>query len=309
MVKDGNIRMYITEACNAKCPNCFNRFNRTNSSMDIDIFEKICIYFRDNGISNIKIMGGEPTIHPDFSEITKVAQKHFKTVSVFTNAINDNIQDFEPRENDSIIYNFKFANLLNKEKLLIEKSGRRSLEIQITSTTNTNKVIESISRLLDINGSKVLNPCLTLDCTENIFKYRRILVEKYEKIWHFCRDNGLTMGQDHLIPFCFIAGTKIPMSKEGAICRLSCAGLIDSSYNIKFCNQFSKNYISLFDNGEFIEFEKYINFLKNQYTEIVNLSSKKGCSRCSVYGLLCNGGCFASKDTIFEDDICKHIIE
>jgi MoaA/NifB/PqqE/SkfB family radical SAM enzyme len=90
-------------------------------------------------------MGGEPTIHPDFSKITKIAQKHFKTVSVFTNAINNKIQEFEPRDNDSIIYNFKFAKLLNKEKLLPEKPGRRSLEIQITSTTNTDKVVDNIS--------------------------------------------------------------------------------------------------------------------------------------------------------------------
>ena len=189
MLEEGNIRIYITESCNAKCPNCFNRTNRSDNSMDIDVFEKICIYFQNNGITNIKIMGGEPTIHPDFRQITKIAQRHFKTVSIFTNAINDGILNFSPRDTDSVIYNFKFAKILNREKLLLDSDGRRSLEIQISSTTNIHKLKEDISRIIEIcGGTDVLNPCLTLDCTENIFEYRQTIVDKYEDIWKFCKD-------------------------------------------------------------------------------------------------------------------------
>lgn len=298
MIMGGNIRMYITESCNARCPNCFNRMKRSGDEMDISHFEKLCSYFRNNGVDHLKIMGGEPTVHPDFSEMMTIAQKYFKTVSVFTNSISDRILDFFPREDDSIIYNFRFAKILDKKKLMFERPGRRSLEIQITSMTNVEDLAGNIARISKLGPPHQINTCLTLDCTENIFEYREALVKKYEYIWRFCEDLGFIMGQDHLAPFCFVKGTKIPIPKEGAICRISCAGLIDASYNVKFCNQFSDRSIPLIEDGDIIPFTKYQEFLKQCFDAITKESESKGCSDCAMYRVLCNGGCFAAKEAI-----------
>lgn len=301
IMKMDNIRIYITESCNAKCPNCFNRTNRTSNYIDKEHFESICQYFSANGIKNIKIMGGEPTIHPDFKMFTEIAQKYFGSVSVFTNAINDGICEFAPRESDSIVYNFRFSKFLNKSKLLLGWPGRRSLEVQITTKTDRQLLIDQLSKFKD--HSEFLNPCLTLDCTENIFEHRDALVELYEDVWEYCRSNGFIMGQDHLIPFCFVKGSNIPVPRGGSVCQINCAGLIDASYNIKFCNQFIDESIPLIQNGDLIPFEKYEAFLKAYYEKMNNTVMSKGCSKCAMNGVLCNGGCFVAKGNVTEDNI------
>ena len=304
---EGNIRVYITESCNAKCDNCFNRFDRKNASMDIEHFELICDFFSRNNVSNIKIMGGEPTIHPNFDVFMNIAQRYFESVSLFTNGISDQIYKFFPRDNDSIIYNFRFSKAyINTEKLLLDKPGRRSLEIQITSKTNIEK-LEGQLREIDKDIKHRLNPCLTLDCTEDIFEYRSLLVEKYEYIWNLCKKLGMIVGQDHLIPFCFIKGSHIPIPRAGAKCELCCAGLIDSHYNIKYCNQFSTTLGNLFEDHCIIHFNKYEKLLKMKRNELLEVNQNKGCERCPYWHIICNGGCFVAKESIQFCNFSKYI--
>ena len=43
------IRVYITERCNANCPNCFNANNRMNKEMSLSDFTDLCKYLKKNG--------------------------------------------------------------------------------------------------------------------------------------------------------------------------------------------------------------------------------------------------------------------
>ena len=74
------------------CPNCFNRDNRRDVSMDINRYESLCKFFSVKDNKQIKIMGGEPTIHPSFGAMMKIAQNYFESVSLFTNAISDKLE-------------------------------------------------------------------------------------------------------------------------------------------------------------------------------------------------------------------------
>ena len=98
-----SIRVLITDKCNASCSNCINKAIRTESCfIDFLRFKAIAQYFSENNVSRIRIMGGEPTIHPEFREIVSYSQTLFSRVTVFTNGLNNSILDFLPRESDSI---------------------------------------------------------------------------------------------------------------------------------------------------------------------------------------------------------------
>ena len=236
-----NIRFYITEACNAKCPNCFNKENRNETYMDVDRFEELCLYFSKNGGTQIKIMGGEPTIHPNFEEIMRIAQLRFPVVSLFTNALSSNLLKFKPRAEDIITYNFKFRRRLNNENMFLDLPGVRNLEIQV---------------------------------------------------------KGIKFGQDHLIPLCFLTNTKIPMPKNGTNCLLNCAGLVDSNYNLRFCNQYPDILTNMYKDDEIIPVSLFAEKLKEKYDEILYKISKKGCGPCAMFRKYCNGGCFLGKSVI-----------
>ncbi len=292
-----NVRFYVTEACNAKCPNCFNKENRQETYMEVERYKILCEFFSRNGGKQIKIMGGEPTIHPYFGEIMNIAQSYFPVVSLFTNALSPNLLKFKPRTEDIITYNFKFRRRLNRENMFLDSPGIRNLEIQVTPSVVKEKLLDEIIRITSLDKDRIV-PCFTLDCTADIFKDRDFIVPIYEYLISGCTKEGIKVGQDHLVPLCFLVDTKIPMPNLGANCFLNCAGLIDSNYNLRFCNQHSKILTNMFVNGKIISLSEFENSLKKQHDEILSRISEKGCGSCAMFGKYCNGGCFAGKSII-----------
>ncbi|MBO7597470.1 MAG: radical SAM protein [Bacteroidales bacterium] len=299
-----SIRVYLTENCNANCSNCFNRNSRGKSNMDLDKFEKLCVYFKDNSVPKIKIMGGEPTLHPDFAQMMKIAQKHFKGVSVFTNGLCNNLQNFKPRKKDGIVYNFKFSKKLTKETLMLDKKGARSLEVQISEKTNAVKLVEDIKRVVALGDNIKVN--LTLDCTENIFLHRKEIATIYENVWNMLTEAKINPHKDHIVPLCFLYGTKIPVFDTFSKCRLECTGLIDADYNLRHCNQFSDHLINLFDGDKIIPYKILTNYLQAKHLELQNIILNKICKDCVFYETHCNGGCYIAKDNISREDILRN---
>jgi hypothetical protein len=73
----GVIHVEITNACNKVCA-CCTRFcghHRKPYFMDIEIVEKAMLSLKE-APNRVGIMGGEPTIHPEFKNICKLLQKH-----------------------------------------------------------------------------------------------------------------------------------------------------------------------------------------------------------------------------------------
>lgn len=295
-----SIRVYITEQCNAQCQSCFNKKNRSNALMDIRHFEELCRYFSNQGISRLKIMGGEPTIHPLFAEFMHIAQSYFPNIYLFTNAINNRILNFIPRNTDSIIYNYTFRKLWNRDKLLLENPGKRAFEIQIQEKTNEESIATDIKSL----DEHRITPVLTLDCTSNIFKHRDLLISKIEYLQSFFNQNNIKHSMDHRIPLCFIYGSKIqmPISNFNQ-CTLSCSCLIDASYHLRFCNQSPNKLLSIYKDGKILPIQIIENALcKEFYTrQLENLN--RICLNCIFYEKLCNGGCFMNNGLITKKDV------
>lgn len=288
-----HMRIYITEQCNAKCANCFNKDQRSLSTMDFDHFKRLCIYLNQNSVHHIKIMGGEPTMHPEFGRFVKFAQTQFDAVSVFTNAINNNICNFEPRASDSIIYNFKFSKAFTVEKMMANKPGNRALELQVSTNINYQSIKSEFQRITNLVPSISVN--LTLDCTANIFAERDLILKNYEKIMELCTMTNINICQDHIAPLCFVKGSSIAIPNTGANCNEECAGLIDANYRLRYCNQFPKILATMFNSDEsIIKWKDLQIIIHNAFQEILN-TRKVSCQSCPYWEVLCNGGCFLGK--------------
>ena len=93
-----NIELEITLRCNSKCPQCSRHCNIISygdSDMTMEQINRLIrqVLSSNIEIGHITIMGGEPTIHPDFEEITLliyeslVQTQKVKTLEVATNGI------------------------------------------------------------------------------------------------------------------------------------------------------------------------------------------------------------------------------
>ncbi len=80
----------LTNECNRACSYCFAVKTKTNDSeknsfMTLHLFENILDFIERSGIRQVRLMGGEPTLHPEFSQIIeKVIVRHLDLV-VFSN--------------------------------------------------------------------------------------------------------------------------------------------------------------------------------------------------------------------------------
>lgn len=301
-----SLRVLITDLCNAKCPNCINRRIRTEKAfIDAHLFEKLCIHFEKAKVCNIKIMGGEPSIHPNFTTIIDVAQKHFFRVTIFSNGLCSELEKFNPREQDSINYNFNFSKQWNASRFLPQKKGRRILEIVVTKQTDSSKIISELERIISL-VSITFVVSLSFDCTENIFKHKDFLLSQIMNIKKFCREHDIETIIDHSVPFCFIYGTKFPTTSKGAICNEECAGLIDPNFNMHFCNQHNEEKLPIMEKGEFLPMEIINNFLKRNHYQNQITVLKKICEDCIFFGDRCNGGCFMANPSITKKDVLEN---
>lgn len=298
---DRVIRFYITERCNASCPSCFNASFRQPKDMEYDKFVSLCEYFKDNGVTLLKMMGGEPTVHPDFNRFFETAQHYFPKVCLFTNGLSPKILSINPRDEDTIIYNSLFIRKIPTEHFLFSKDGIRGIEMQVSSK----RAIDDFNYLENKLGRLIYRIIvnLTLDCSSNIFKNKDTIIHYYTEIWNLCKAKHIKVAQDHVVPHCFSIGTDFPRTQIYAKCDFHRAGVIDAHYNLRYCNQYPQVLTNMFSDGRIIPFEVFQNYIKYEYMRTQIKVLNKICNECVFYDKYCNGGCFVGQSTISSDDI------
>lgn len=84
-----NVYLYITEKCQLKCGHCYmgDRLNRA-LFMPLNKVKHTLVLWRKMGGSKLSILGGEPTLHPDFMEICSFAKEvGYEKVILNTNGL------------------------------------------------------------------------------------------------------------------------------------------------------------------------------------------------------------------------------
>ena len=80
----------LTEVCNRHCPTCFTTCTPRN--MTLDLFRRIINQAVEVGFTELYVLGGEPTLHPDIVECLHYAEGKFSLVILVTNM--DRLADY-----------------------------------------------------------------------------------------------------------------------------------------------------------------------------------------------------------------------
>ena len=297
------VRMWVTEGCNASCHFCMNAKGRSHAQIDIEKFIKLCLYFRQNGFDRIAIMGGEPTIHPNFLRIMETAQHYFPTVYLFTNALLcSELQKYEPRESDAIVYNFNFSSSLEPQKLLLDKLGERVLDVVIDKDTNVQCLCKDILRVASFNYEKIKIQLVINNCL-NIFKYKDLIISKVNELYNSLDvEPRINKVLECNAPMCFTIGASLPPFKQITICEPRSV-LIDGNCNLRFCNLYSDPLINMFNGSGIIPFAIVENQIELAYYKSRVACLEKICKQCVFYNRKCNGKCLVGQDIVSREDI------
>jgi MoaA/NifB/PqqE/SkfB family radical SAM enzyme len=81
-----SIDVYITAQCNRRCTYCFLSpdFLTSGQRMSLDSFAGIVTWGRRQGVGEITLLGGEPSLHPSFADMVSMAARYLD-VRVVTN--------------------------------------------------------------------------------------------------------------------------------------------------------------------------------------------------------------------------------
>ena len=81
----------LTDVCNLQCPYCFaNEFvNHNRNDITIDTFKQALNFAATDKSSKLGLIGGEPTLHPQFREILQILidDQRFNNIIIYTNGI------------------------------------------------------------------------------------------------------------------------------------------------------------------------------------------------------------------------------
>lgn len=304
--KRESIRILLTESCNAKCKNCFNKDTRdVESHMKENDFFELCHYLSNNGIKKLKLMGGEPTIHPNFKLLYEHAQTKFEQVVLFTNGLDEIIGRIEPRISDTVVYNFNFYNSKwDSSKILLNGLGKRLMEIQISSDSNKEMLCENLEKLYMNIPKEKIGVNLTLNCVENIYVNKKEIIDTWNTVNEFLTKKiEVNYNIDHNIPFCFFMGSNMKIKPGKQLCDYNCSGLIDTKLRLRYCNQMPKILTNIKNDNEFIPYKIIDNYLYSAYLRKIESNMKKICISCVLFKDTCNGGCFMHKEVISLKDI------
>jgi len=124
------INVRINERCNLRCRHCFEGQRVTQDGiMSLTQFKKVAAYYREHGgFSDMTILGGEPSLHPDLLPILEYATLTYKNVNLDTNG------QFHPSVIDSGIDTFR-----RLKHLTISLQGSNALSHEMISGRGTFK--------------------------------------------------------------------------------------------------------------------------------------------------------------------------
>ncbi len=160
------IELLLTDHCNQNCSFCFAReemkspLKKEMSISDIKMVKKQLL---KNGILNVALTGGEPTLHTHFIEVVNLMMDEFFRININTNGtFSDEITAFLKSMGKRVTLFFNVSTpgfLLNKKmrKKIIERidelSDTAGVSVVITSKFNSAKEAKMI---LDLLGDKII---------------------------------------------------------------------------------------------------------------------------------------------------------
>jgi hypothetical protein len=82
----------ISAVCNQKCPYCFTSdhfgtVTHREAFMTIEAFEAGLDFLDRSHLDEVRLLGGEPTLHPQFPQLVALARMRHKKITVFSNGL------------------------------------------------------------------------------------------------------------------------------------------------------------------------------------------------------------------------------
>lgn len=315
----------ITKYCNLRCPYCFAETmleERETKNISIKRFKEILDWIKPIEEERIGIIGGEPTLHPQFSQILFILN-HFcslynKESIIFTNGIYLNKYINQISDKTSVLININSPNFMSKDQFndlnntlntLFKKEKLQGFNPQYHIGCNICSDIKDYSFLWNIVDKyeiknirvSVCAPTKQKDQKDKEFYYNNIK-PIFLNFVKEAKKRNIGLGADcNQIPRCFYDDFELRLvdlilNEQNSLCE----PVIDINADFKACSCFG-SYEHLIDCREFNNIKELKNYFlgKVNYPKMLANNSNNKCKKCKQHQLLqCQGGCLSFSQKI-----------
>lgn len=307
----------IVNYCNLKCKYCFadDMIHEETQTMSMEDFKKILQFAARTPKNHIGIIGGEPTLHPQFKDILKEVNRYCREVNtdatLFTNGIQ--LDEFLPYIGDRIglLINcntpqYQSAELFAKQRKTLDHLNELSWFDRKANCgcniypgcTDYSYMWDIVDRyhLTHIRTSVVSPAACYISWRKDKEGYYNLMKPIYlqfceDAIKHHCK---LNMDCGH-IPMCYFTEEEKQIVMQACgddRCDHGfCEPVVDVNPNFKATACFgSYDPVDIRDFNNLIELERYLLLKKSYPRAVANCTGK--CTTCKKHKLLqCQGGC------------------
>jgi MoaA/NifB/PqqE/SkfB family radical SAM enzyme len=300
----------ITNVCNKKCVYCFANDTKSEygkSYLDIDTYKKALDYIERSGLRQARILGGEPTLHPDFIKMLDIALQRDLEIMLFTNGLMPKkVLDYLskiPEEKLSILLNTIHPQENNLQGTKKQKEMMNKLGNVIIPGVNIYSATQDLDYLVDYVVQYKLRKEIRLGISHSVLSQNNVYLhpKEYHKIGYNisllklkAKEQGISLGFDcGFVPCMFPREHFELLSEELKKAGNCCHPIIDMLTDGSF--------ISCYPLNNFLKIKIHDNLvakdLIDTFDKALQLYKEVGifqyCRTCALFNKRCNGGCMS----------------
>jgi MoaA/NifB/PqqE/SkfB family radical SAM enzyme len=313
------MNIILTYKCNLGCEYCYEKGAKLNyGDIPFDNFEKILKWLRKNKRDRIILLGGEPTLHPNFIDLLKISESNKMRVAILTNllfnekiikAIIDykgylilqaNINNPYTYKDDS--YDLVYANLKRLH------NGKRNLVLRYNMYKDNhdfgNIVKIAKETKWPIRFSAVNNPVSCESAAKKNENFREMYPK--DKITDFldtCNREKVAIVFARPVPKCIFKREEIEKYKKNAI-KFKCYVGKDGDYTARLIVNPDLSVMGCYgvpirgpELTSFKDIGELSDYYKGHYIRLRKIPLAPECLSCQDYlNDICQGGCLSEKE-------------
>ena len=318
--------LLLTNYCNRECTYCFAKGKISFSGMErkpahisLDDLDKVIAFMKASNLKVFSLLGGEPTLHPEFIQIiTKILGEGF-SIKLFTNGMMpEKVLDFlaslpEDQKNKiGIILNINNPGDTPENEMILQEKTMKTLNKCISLSYNIYKVELDYSFLLetirkfDLKKNIRLGLAQPLNDNSNSFVNPDdypIVGTKIATFSDACNLDNVVLGFDCGFVLCMFDKEQLGrMYLNNVNIGFICGSVIDIGPDLNVWNCFPLS------NSWNVRLEDYKNeedlksYFDDHYKAFRRFGIKDDCFKCNYLQRgQCKGGCIALKIKTFNN--------
>lgn len=306
----------INNYCNINCEYCFANdvISEQRQNMTLDNFEKVIQFHKASNTRELRLIGGEPTLHPNFIQFMNriVSDPFFESITVFTNGtFNDNVCSVLEMAScvklTKIVVNYNNPSIIGQDmsnKVLNNIEKLSKTRVGITLGLNIYKQHQSYQYVIDAAKKynvKYLRWSIVVPNTDEKEKVdvRQYYAEHSDVVKAFlnsCKDENIEAFVDcNGMPLCLMSDELLRLTafaSPSAVKPSVCSPVIDIKPDLSAirCFIFNENPVPI---DRFANKGELFDFFSKKDVEIKKIPLIDACTSCSSFKKHGSCGCLA----------------